>query len=45
VLQRRAAAAAAGGAGAAAQAGPAEMDFASLLATFPPEVREDVLMS
>ncbi|KAL4856977.1 E3 ubiquitin-protein ligase UPL1 [Chlorella vulgaris] len=35
-------AAAAGGGGGAA---PADMDFASLLASFPPDVREEVLMS
>ena len=43
------AAAAAGnqGAGGAAPgaAGPAEMDLATLLATFPPDVREDVLLN
>ena len=35
----------AGGAAPGAAGGPAEMDLATLLATFPPEVREEVLLS
>lgn len=44
--QAAAAAGAAGGQGAGGAApGPAEMDLATLLATFPPDVREEVLLS
>ena len=48
-MQAAAAAGNAGGQGAGGTApgaaGPAEMDLATLLATFPPEVREEVLLS
>ena len=44
--QAAAAAGTAGGQGAGGAApGPAEMDLATLLATFPPDVREEVLLS
>ena len=34
-----------GGAATAAATGPADMDFATMLATFPAEVREEVLLT